>query len=620
MNGRTVLISSVVVLFFVFTVGRILAQEQELEVINEESLQMYELNTVDSLSLQSIEVLTDYQIASILFYRKSNGRFNSVYELQFVSGIDDDVYEHLLSVFYVDDLNKQMRQRKSNYVQTYIASKLTDNGQVSGEPDLMLRHKAEIKLAPKIAVRGMLEKDAKENLAEVYDYKSVSCFYNSSRGDIVVVGDYRLALGQGLVCSNKPFFSMTGSEPYKRKNVLQANGSFAENTGFRGIASSYSHRKLNLIVAWSGRDLNASTAESDSFTSLYNYSVHFDSLSLAKRGTLTNSLWAGSLSYRSDYFQTGLCFSSYTFDRNYKPLKSASYTNNNLSAGEKYSHYYKLCFKQLDAWGETALASNGSFALIHGFNYDFGDDTEVCLQYNYYAQSYLTFMSNAFSYHSYPANEEGWYSCLKNRSLDGFLFLYSIHICQNISDRYFLSKSGAYLKSTFSAEYMLSEGVKLGFMYRFKKEDVEVAPDDRTSHLFAQRERNTMRFNLATKISEMWSLRWRYEYCRLSGTAEEEGMLAFAEAVCKKRRLVAAVRLSFFDCDYDTRIYAYERSLPNIFSMPYFYGKGNRQYLYLKYKFPRFHCMMKLAHSSTVHDSNDERSQLELKTYFCYLF
>ena len=54
------------------------------------------LNFASETDLEKIQILTEYQIKSLLYYRNNNGNFISIYELQLVDGLTPDIIQRIL--------------------------------------------------------------------------------------------------------------------------------------------------------------------------------------------------------------------------------------------------------------------------------------------------------------------------------------------------------------------------------------------------------------------------------------------------------------------------------------------------------------------------------------------
>lgn len=553
-------------------------------------LPQYDLNALDNTGFRQLGLLSAYQVQSVLAYRERYGGFSTVYELQLVSGIDAELYERLLGVFYVQAAKEYDVKRRASYLSTNLFAPITVDGYDKSHSfvdNMKIQHRIACAKIEHFPFYALLEKDSGESIEAGYDYFSFAVEHPWGKNCMVVAGDYMLSLGQGLACSTVPLFNFYGAEPYRKRFVLRANSSFSENASMRGVASLMCWKKFVFISAVSKRSLNA-TVTDRGFSSLYDYGVHSDSSSLQKKHRLRSSRFVLSAMLRSDYFETAFLIHSNTFDKDYQPADETLLQNNNLSGGYKFSHFYKASYKLIDLWGETALDNNGKLALLHGINLELGDDTEVCVQYHRFDPGFLTFGSQGFSVHSYVANESACYVAFLNRSFEGVCLSASFSSASHFADRYRISKGERCLKSRMSAEYVFASGVKVVAVYRFKQSDGEEIVAGMVNKQFFLKSQHAVQCKISSKPIRFMCVSAMVENKFSDNWERTRGLLGYAEVSVDKAAFYGALRFAMFSAEYDARIYVYERSLPQTFSIPSYYGEGLAQYVFLQKKIRRY--------------------------------
>jgi hypothetical protein len=94
--------------------------------------------------------------------------------------------------------------------------------------------------------------------------------------------------------------------------------------------------------------------------------------------------------------------------------------------------------------------------------------------------------------------------------------------------------------------------------------------------------RQSLRLHFTTQLSKSFVLKGRGEalWYDKGGAEAEEGFLAFAEGVYRRKVWQANMRLQYFETGgYNSRIYAYESDVLYSFSIPAFFNQGFRYYL-----------------------------------------
>jgi hypothetical protein len=106
------------------------------------------------------------------------------------------------------------------------------------------------------------------------------------------------------------------------------------------------------------------------------------------------------------------------------------------------------------------------------------------------------------------------------------------------------------------------------------------------------RVQDNYRFNLSYKISRSVTIKSRVEAVKVDYTEKktENGFMIYQDVIFKplSSPISGSVRYGIFDTDsYDSRIYTYENDILYSYSIPFFYEKGFRYYVTLKYKINR---------------------------------
>ena len=287
--------SIIYIILFALTLGfstNILAQSDDLDVLEQlveeiaeqadeeidyaelyENLLVYynypiNLNSANHEDLRKLMFLTRFQELSIIAYREKYGDFQSVYELQFVDGIDQRSLRYLLPFVTVEKEGPESNfkfknslkygkhdimlrtqfvlQDEAGYlpISDSVLAEDPDKNRYLGSPyKLYARYRYHYK--DKLFWGLTAEKDQGEeffkgNQAYGFDYYSAHVQINDI-GPIktAVLGDYKLEFGQGLTLWSGMSF---GKSPdavniMKRGRGIMRYGSTNENEFFRGQAA-----------------------------------------------------------------------------------------------------------------------------------------------------------------------------------------------------------------------------------------------------------------------------------------------------------------------------------------------------------------------------------------------
>ena len=193
------------------------ANENQLEALYTELSYLSEhpmdLNQVTAEELSRLPFLTDRQIEQLIAYRKRYGEMVSIYELKGVNGLDYQTIQLLLPFVYVGEktVNKQSFTVKNllkygkNELQIRYDRCLQQKKGYGSYPDSVLARAYEFE--DYLQAGLVAEKDAGEPFwtekHKGYDYYSFHALIKE-QGVLktLVLGDYKVSFGQGLVISN----------------------------------------------------------------------------------------------------------------------------------------------------------------------------------------------------------------------------------------------------------------------------------------------------------------------------------------------------------------------------------------------------------------------------------
>jgi hypothetical protein len=638
------------------------AEESEDDIVYddfyEELLFFYQypvqLNTATREELERLPFLSAVQVENILAYRYYYGNIHTIYELQLIEGLDMTDIRRMLPFVSIEQkqgggqkwywremlrfgkneilarFDNGLEQKKGYLKDEDGAKKYVGNG---------LYHSLKYKYSYKNNLQAGItaEKDAGEqfwgNEQKGYDFFSGYVQINNvGRIKTAVLGDFRASFGQGLVLRSD--FSM-GKSAYVL-NVLPRNAGLKKYSStneadyFRGVGATINIGKIDLTAFYSNKMIDGDTV-GGMFSSIYKTGLHRTESELDKKHTVNHQLAGRNLTFTQNNCQIGATLVHTLLNHRLEPDKSPY--NQFYFSGNKQTTggiHYRLRWHKLNFFGESAMTTDFAFATINGALYSPISRLSLVAVYRYYAAGYDTFYANSLSETSRINNEQGFYFGSEIRPFrywkisfyaDSFYFPW---IKYGIDTP---SSGGDFL---LQADYSPKRDLNMFWRFRYKSKMQNVSGAETILPSIAPNEKLSLRYNLnytyrrfsfkniieGNVVKKAGNNHWTYGV-----NAIQDISYSFAEIPL---RIDFSFR--FFDAEnYDNRIYAYEKDILYAFSIPVYYGIGNRYYLNIRYELNKnISFWLKIAQAAYADDrdvigSGNEQIQGNRKTDIRFL-
>lgn len=446
--------------------GSIDALLEELNEIHLSPINLNDLKTKEGTNdlqihtterLARLPFLTRQQIDAIVDYVNHNYPVRSLGELMMIRELDYVTRARLMLFCYADEpsstenLSIQRLLRYANHeiiARTDIPFYTKDGYQdkprsvIEKSPNKMYQgnnnyHSLRYQLNSMhhLTAGFQIEKDAGEDLM---DYLSGYAMLNQvGRIRTLIVGDYKLSFGQGLVLNNSlTFGKSSGWGLFSNATVshgIRKHSSMSESNHFRGVAMNFSlNKKAHFSAFLSYQDVDGTrrTDYNNAISSLKTDGLHRTLLERNKKGILHELSGGGNISY----FHKGLTVELTGVVTHYsKPLAPKYNTISSLyrqfnPQGTMFSAVgasYHFRQNRLTLQGEFAFSmSNGvqeatpsvtsrnrhpndGFAAVNSIRYKVNNDTFISALLRYYDAHYATIYGKAFGEKSRPQNEYG---------------------------------------------------------------------------------------------------------------------------------------------------------------------------------------------------------------------
>lgn len=572
-----------------------------------------DLNKAENQDLVELYFLSPFQIQELLTYRKESGRFISLYELQSITGFDEQSIQRLLpfiTIREVGDKKPAIKDGEHDLMlrygrilekqKGYLVPEKTGQSHYMGTPDrLFVRYR--YRLGNKLQVALNMKKDAGEeffkgNQRNGFDFYSASVFIrNIGKVSNLVIGDYSLQLGQGLSLWNGLSFGK-GSlvQNVARQGVgLRPYTSTNESQYLRGIASTISFGKLEILPFISYKQIDATlSSDSSFFSSIGSSGYHRTPSENKNRNSVSQLVYGLNLSYKSDKLKVGATAFQTSFDKpmipNQQLYNKYSFQGDVLTNSSIDYHY---TYRNVYIFGEGAYSLRRGFGFVNGIIGSLSHQLSFVILHRQYQKEFFSFLNQGFAENSKAVNEKGLYTGLiwnPNRRIewvayaDYFKFPWLRYRVDGPSQGYDVF-------SQFSYSPKRTLNFLLRYRYRNKQENAtREEPVNKLENVV----RHQARIEAKYKINETIQFRNRFEFVNYAKgiNTSEKGYMLYHDLIVKPpgKAISGNMRLAAFKTDsYDSKIYAFENDVLYGYSFPPYYNTGFRLYSNVRYRIKR---------------------------------
>ncbi len=636
-----------------------LAERTDIELDYSDLLEDYLYYAANPINLNgnNIEVLrdlylvNDIQLNNLKTTIRQFGPLVSLFELQNIPGFDEETIKNMMLFVTIKDSDKrtavnlkdvfnygshqliaryeQVLEKRAGYKIPIDSAIYFPGSAYLGTPQKYYTRYA-FNFKNKIRFGFTLDKDAGEPIwknklldtlqtlignktGPAFDFASLF-LYAETEGFVrqIVVGDYHLEFGQGLTLWSGLSFgkSAEGTQIRKFGRGIRANSSSNENRFFRGAAVTFGYKGLLFTPFFSSNRVDSNVEadvvdQDEGVTSIQETGMHRTINELLDKRSLQVVAYGAHGSYQSNRLQIGLTAYQTTFGTAIKASNDV-YQNFNFT-GDRLTNYgsdIALNFNTFNLFGEFSMSSNGGKAGLAGINTLFSDQFMMTLLYHDYGLQYQNFYNNPFYESSALANERGIYFgfkalLYKSLNLSGYIDHFQYPWLKYRVDA--PSTGHDYLlQLTYTPVRAISSYLRIRMK---EKEENYSAPYDYTKKLTTVK-RNEFRFFIAYEILPVLTFKNRLDvvyFHKESGKAEN-GYMLYHDILYRPEKFPVELtfRYALFGTDgYDSRIYTYENDVLYAFSVPSYFGDGQRVYLMAKWRVsPRINFWVRLAQTT----------------------
>ena len=590
-------------------------------------------NQIDELA--KLKLLNDIQVNNIKRYREWHGDILSKYELRYVDGLNREIIQRLLPFIRFGAIQKpkplkfknvfsygrhqlllryQQTPEKSAGYQIPPDSAINNPGTAYLGSPVKLYTRYVFQYRKRIRMGFTLERDAGEvwnkkelpdtvlklvgnKITNYFDFYSAHIFL-TDMGVVkkLVLGDYHLEFGQGLSLWTGLAFGKSAQAIYVKRfgNGLRANTSVNENRFLRGAAATLQWESLQFTGFYSSNHIDANLVETDTLdqpvvTTIQETGIHRTINELLDKDAINIQSFGGHLRFRHKLLEIGATAYQSLLDMpilaDDTPYKKFSFT------GKEETHYgldFSIILNKINFFGETSLTRTGGHAALVGINTGFTDRFLFNITYHNYSKDFHNFYASPFGATQSGSNEDGIYFGFlallsKSFSLSGYADFFRFPWLRFQAD--FPSYGKDFL---FQLNYSPSRRATMYIKYRHKLKQESF----NGSYDYLAQTNNTtqdnLRFNLSWSLSRSIILKNRIEYVSYHDPLKQHsdnGYLLYQDVLYRPASLPLTITLRyalFSTSSWNSRIYAYENDVLYAFSVPAYYGNGQRVYLIAK--------------------------------------
>lgn len=547
------------------------AREELIDLWNEKFSEKINLNTATREQLEEFSFLSSKQIENLLEYRFDYKEFLSIYELTLIDGWDSKTVE----MFYPFVEAKPADDDKFSFKKSFKNAKY----QLINRVDYTLQEKKgfrenkylgkpwagylKYKMTDKNISMGItMEKDAGEPFDfknnQGFDFYSAHFMINDLwKFKTIIIGDYKLNFGQGLVFNSSAFYGSAGNieQFIQRTDKINKYTSNTETNFFRGIASTLEFNNLNISLFASYNYLDSANG------------YHRTENEIKKKFSGYKFSTGGNINYRFKFGKIGL---------------SAVYDSTNLNFGIDYRFYYKNY-----GWaGECAIDKKGNIATLHNFYLNTEYNISTNLMIRYYGKNYSSSFANAYSMKE-NSGETGFLWAFNWNINEKFKWYNSADICFFLEEKYLISKPSVGYKINTLFSYNVAENHLLNIKYSFdskEKDDVDSKEHIRPTLPYFKHSVSVI-YNGNFINGAVFKSGVMYNYYKYANEKGSSGYLLYQDLGWKWEKINFILRLAFFNAsEYENRLYSYENDVLYAFSSNQYNGKGIRFFFNFNYK------------------------------------
>ena len=448
-----------------------------------------------------------------------------------------------------------------------------------------------------------LDKDAGEPYGKsVFDFFSfhfkISDIHKTLK--TICLGDYSVALGQGLIHENgfnigksamalnveKSNPSLSHYTSSNESNFLRGAAvglRFAQNT--EGVLfASYRQRDGNLMASQVENNPDKSLV----ISTLQLGGLHRTNNEIADKNAVGLVTLGGKVQrvLRGGMVALNLVYNHFdrTIEPQNKPYNLFTFRGRQLL---NISTDFKFTYKNFHFFGETAFSDNGGVGTLNSVIIGLDKKLSLTILHRFFSLKYQAINAQPFAESARANDENGFYVGLEykpNRT-------WTVNAYSDLWQYQWLRSraNGASIGSEYFLRIAFKTKNTEGYLQLKTKAKTENGdrPDSSKTNVLIDKTRSQLRFHFQYKISKGLELRNRLEWSQYEDETLSNGFMVYQDVLFSPPQYPVdiSVRAAFFDTNsYQSAIYAFENDLMYNFTILPYYYQGSRFYVNISYK------------------------------------
>ncbi|MBE2247619.1 MAG: helix-hairpin-helix domain-containing protein [Candidatus Competibacteraceae bacterium] len=656
---------------FIETISENSEQEIDFTALTEDLYYYFDnpinLNQTTEDELKRLYLLSEHQINALLTYIEKHGKLLSIYEIQLLSGWNDETIYAILPFVDVQPVKEKSKLKFKNifrYGKHEIVTRYTriiepaagflmnntnDTKGYLGDPSqVFFRYRFTYK--DRVSLGLVAKKDRGEEFFTGtqpygFDFYGAHLFIKDlGPFKKIALGDYNLQFGQGLTMWTGFGYRRTAMAMNIKRFPSGIKPCSATNQAFfnRGLAAEAGIGPVSITGFISFKPRSVSVSQLDTldgdvleFSSLDETGLHRTLTEVNKKNRIYELIAGGNVTFKKRKWNIGIT-SAYTYYTASLTLSDAPYNRYRFQGNQLFNIGvdYNILLGKFYLFGELAFSGNGGHAFLQGVQAQLSNDFSLALLIRDYAPSYQNMNNNAFGDRSQNENERGVYLGFSAIPAPKWTITGYVDVFQFPWLRYNVDAPSFGYECLLQATFVPNRKTEIYTRIRRSSRQENSVLDDEYTDPLVHVDKTHYRLNFTYEVNSQLKLRSRMEFVTLERADKpfRWGMLAYQDIVYKPApiRLDISARLAFFHTDdFDTRLYAYENDVLYSFSVPAYYNKGMRFYIHLKYEIiPGFSISCRVAQSYFANqktigsglDLIDGNTRTEIKAQLRYRF
>ncbi|MDR0206428.1 MAG: hypothetical protein LBI45_04120 [Bacteroidales bacterium] len=578
----------------------------------------------------SVLKMTDYQYYHLQKYIAENGFLISIYELATVEGFSIDFVRHIESYVVVEAVEKKRKitfkslfKRSKHKLLIRYSQTLEEKAGYNKErrthyigSSQMYAFRFNFSASEHVTIGFSGRKNPGEEFfkgSQKQGFGFYSCHLQVKKIGIlqsVIMGDYRLHFGQGVIMGTGIFNNNSG-EIRKTSSVMRPVTAMSQSNFLRGTALHLGNYKFSGSVFYGHRffDGNVVEIEPEIFAfegAITNTGLHRTETELIKSNALFNRVYGTHFHANFKSFRIGAQMIRNEFSLpilpSGRPYQYFDFHGKGLCNG---SVDYQVLIKKNILFGEIAASSTKGSAILLGTILKVDPRMKLSALFRHFSKNFAAFDGKPYSKNSKLNNETGLLLIseiilTKKINLIALFDMYQFHWL-----KYLIDKPMPHFDATLRFTVSLSKNCVLFLRYNYKSQ-VKNFRDEHPYNQISETEQHRLRIFFSYSFLQFLQFKTEIsgvvnnsiETRRTTSLQQKFGIVAYQDigANLGKTGLDLKLRFSLFDTDtYDERLYAYENDLSYTFTINSYYYSGCKTNFIVKWKYKWFEIQGKIS-------------------------